>query len=427
MMSVHLWSRTQSGAHRKDSMQSAGNPFPLCYVSCSCLIEACLVFLLGVTLFISVGNLARPYLAWQPYMYGKCVGATSIYPLAIPPVDEKQVGGDAGEYLAMATGQREASPPFKHRIAMPWMAGFLSRHLSLSATTSFFVIQMFCYGLIIMMLYFLGLQLGMNPFWSCVYSALFCLTYGGYYNALDIWLVGYAEYSLLMLGFICVLKNSFLFLAVVVAASCFFKETIAPHLIITFITRQFSSRAFFKGTILAAILSAVFVTIFLMIRWEYIFSPQASSRVYMTTFSLEHVWSMYKYWKGFYYAAANIIVVFGPLWVVAGTGWIIADLREKALSALIVTSILQIGLATDVARMVAISFPAIFYFVGIIFSRVNTAARVTFVFSSYIFFTCLVHNWMIKPALVGGTVANLLAIVCGMFQTTPRGRGDARK
>ncbi len=298
--------------------------------------------------------------------------------------------GDSVYYLRMAAHPGEfVGSPFGYRVAVPYAATLLS-HLNLAIPTAFSVLQIaFFSAFSSILFYWLCDRLKLDPFVTAVVCLLFAFSFPGVYNLHNRVHVGLAEHLCLLLGCVAITQHRFLALVLVIAAAGFVKETIGALLIPTFLV--FSLADTDRRAILGklSLLSAVFVCEFLLLRTGVLFSNTANLHSYASFYNSAYLSSVYQFVGGVSGALRSIIGTFGPLWLIAAAGFATAPPQLRALATLPLLALIQIFLATDVARMVGVGIPAVLVFAALALSKVGRMTAIALALVSIAYFLCI--------------------------------------
>ena len=169
--------------------------------------------------------------------------------------------GDEDKYLVMAQAPgRFASVPWGYRVAVPYAASALSKALSIPLKTAFVVLQLSMFGVTLTLLVrWMSDGLASRNFVTGLSASLFVFSYPGIYNLHNIVHVGFGEHLFLILGCMAIYSNRFTVLCLVMAASCFVKESVGFLLIPTYFAFAMLFSAWGTALLRTACLIAVFL------------------------------------------------------------------------------------------------------------------------------------------------------------------------
>ena len=298
--------------------------------------------------------------------------------------------GDSSIYRQMAQSPGTLiKPPWGFRIAVPYTAALISNTLNIDLRYAFAAMQIAMYALIMTGLWFwTSRALCTDRFSVALMCLLFMFSYPGVYNLHNVVHVGLAEHLLVLAGCIAIYHGRFSALMCVILVSCFVKESVGMLLIPTFIIVEIAVGK--RSLILrrAGMLIAIYAGCFLLLRSGLLFANRLDTAHYAYFYSWKYMQQLYNYWGGVLGAVKHIAVTFGPTWILALGGFIVAPSRLKWLSCLVLFAASQIVLATDVMRMVGTAYPAVLALSVFCLVRVKRHWAALLVGSQALYFFC---------------------------------------
>lgn len=144
--------------------------------------------------------------------------------------------GDSENYLKMAqTPGAFIRSPWGYRIGVPYAASGVSNLLSLPLQTTFSVLQLSMFGVIMTALCtWISTGLERGTFVGTLCALLFMFSYPGTYNLHNVAHIGLGEHLFILLGCMAIYGKHFFALCVVTVLSCFVKESVGFLLIPTY-------------------------------------------------------------------------------------------------------------------------------------------------------------------------------------------------
>jgi hypothetical protein len=325
--------------------------------------------------------------------------------------------GDSKIYLAMAKSVWTfTESPWGYRIAVPYLAAYLAYYLRIPLETVFFALQMGMYALTLAGLFWwFRFGLRMRPYTTVLGLLLFVFSYPGVYNLHNTLHVGFAEHLLLVLGCIAIYQNYYLILVFLVAASSFVKETAGLLLIPTYLAVNLLTGKWRQLLVRTLILAVVFLSISLLLRSGVLFRNQADFSDYIRFYTRDYIKYVIDYWGGPSSALERILYTFGPVWVLALSGFWYAPARLRAMSVLPLLAILQILLGTDLYRMVGVSFPVVLALSVVVLDRLAPSWASMLAGLSILYFLSWNHSIGFEAALWGSILLTVLLMVMSRY------------
>ena len=302
---------------------------------------------------------------------------------------------DSYAYLLVAQSPFElTAPPFGYRIAIPYLAAFLSASLHMNLERTFEVLQIGLYSLVLTSWYLwatLGLKLTKPT--SVMTCILFIFSYPGVYNLHNAVHVGFGEHLFLLLGFMAIFHNSYWLLYIIIIISCFVKENVGVLLIPTFAVNNLYYEKLRLTFVRTVALSATFLVISVLLRTGVFFK----SGLLVQYTSMYTNWAFIKYcynYNGEYdMILLSIGATFGVTWLLALVGFIVAPNRMRVLLILpVLATIMTVWAAGGTARMVGLGFPVILAFSGLALDRMHKTLAGMIVITNAAFFLCVNHQ-----------------------------------
>lgn len=314
--------------------------------------------------------------------------------------------GDSETYLEMAqTPGAFIRSPWGYRIGVPYAASALATLLSLPIETAFSVLQLSMFGVIMTALCtWISTGLERGPLVGTLCALLFMFSYPGTYNLHNVAHIGLGEHLFILLGCMAIYGKHFFALCVVTVLSCFVKESVGFLLIPTYLLSAMIFSPWRAALSNSAILCAVFLAPFLLLRSGVFFNSDASLNTYISFYTLDYMRFCWNYWGGPIAALKQIAFWFSPLCLLAVVGFFAAPPKMKALAVLPILATIQIALATDVMRMVGVGIPVMIALGGFTLSKMRATHAIAVVALSSFQFLTLNHS-------IGGSVSFILA--CG--------------
>ena len=322
--------------------------------------------------------------------------------------------GDSIHYLKMAESPGTfVGSPWGFRIAVPYAAAFLSSVLGISLEGAFGLLQIGMFSAFLTLL-FLWVQrdFKINTFVAGLTCLLFVFSYPGVYNLHNLVHIGLAEHLLVLIGCIAMYSGRFPLLVVVVAISCFVKESVGLLLVPSYLVFALVTEKWRVALLRTTELALVFLAVSLVLRSGILLFRGSGLGTYVPFYSWEYMRYVYHYWGGLGGAVSQIVLTFGPMWLLACAGFIIAPAKLKALTVLPILAILQIALATDVGRMVAVGVPVLLALSAILLSRIDRGYAALATASSCFHFLCLNHRVNATASLAGSALVTLVILWC---------------
>ena len=321
--------------------------------------------------------------------------------------------GDADRYEAVAHNVGVlVHPPWGCRIGIPYLAAGLIRATGLGLASSFVLLQILLYaGLLAATFLWAGRVLNLGRSGAALLCLLLACSFPAVYNLHNTTHVGFAEHLLILLGFIAIQRERFLPLAVLLLAAGFVKESVGAMLIPVFAFSVLFTRRPVEAAVRTALLGGIFVVVFLVLRSGLLYSGREGLGTYSSFYSAYYFEYVYGWWGGIRRALFQMLATFGPLWVLALAGFLLADWRQRMLGVLIPVAILETVLATDVARVVGLSFPAVLLLAAVCFERLDTRARVALTSINAVYFLSWNHNVGFALVMLGSMLGTIGILV----------------
>lgn len=330
--------------------------------------------------------------------------------------------GDWDPYLLMARFPFEfTTTPYGYRIAVPYLASFLSQNLDMELETAFALLQIGMYSLVLTTWYLwatLGLKLSVPV--SVMTCILFIFSYPGVYSLHAYVNVGFGEHLFVLLGCIAIYHSRFIFLTFVILISSFVKENPGLLLIPSFFVISLADEKIRLAIGKTAILFTIFLVSFLVLRSGYLFKSGGDFASYSSLFTWSHIKNCWNYNQG-YLMVLSLAGTFGPTWLLALAGLFVAPRRLKLLVVLPVLAILQVAMS-DIARMAGLGFPILLALSGVALDRIHKMFGIMLVIINGAFFLCLnyeAHSRPIELGLLGLTVLLLALARFDRFVRSP--------
>lgn len=307
--------------------------------------------------------------------------------------------GDSDIYLSMGKDPfSEHISPWGYRIGIPMIVYFLSKLLNVDAEMMFFLLQLIFYVSIVTILFcYSASKFELDRPSSLIICLFFIFSYIGTYNIHNFMHIGYAEYLLILVGFIAILEDRFYLLLLVIVISSFVKENIGLLLIPTYVVRALLRLGFKKVVPRCAILIVLFGAIFVLLRHIDILHVGLGSNHYLSFYDLHNFKATSLYYSSIFQLLLHTFLTFGLLWFLVFDTFIHgSDILAPSLT-LIILSIIQIILATDTLRMVSCSFPAVLMLSAVTISRKSPHIRWGAIYINTVLYLCFNHRLNVLP------------------------------
>ena len=321
--------------------------------------------------------------------------------------------GDAKRYLSVAQQPGVFTrSPWGYRIAVPYTANLLSTITQIGLLKAFDVIQIALFSIFFTVL-LLWLRHGLNiSSYSVLLTAvIFLFSYAGIYNLHNRVHVGYGEYLLILLGSIAIYYDRYWILFILLAASCFVKETVGLLLIPTYFVSSLLKHHWSLVLAKTALLGLIFTSLSFLLRSGFLFRLGGGFDAYSSFYNQEYILSVYQYWGGVRGGLTQIAYTFGPAWLLALAGFIVAPKRLKVFVVLPLLACIQILLGTDVYRMVSVGAPIILVFCAITLDHVNPKIAPLLAGLSVFYFISWNHQVGMKAAFISTVVTTIVLLV----------------
>jgi hypothetical protein len=313
--------------------------------------------------------------------------------------------GDSGDYMLVAQFPFQLkAPPFGYRIAIPYLASFMSQNLHMGLERTFEVLQIVMYSLVLTVWYlWVTIGLRLSSFVSVLTCLLFIFSYPGVYNLHNVVHVGFGEHLFLLLGFIAIYHNRFILLCIIVAVSCFVKENVGALLIPTSLVSNFIEEKLSITVGKVAILSSIFLGGSLLLRSGLLFMGEGSAVQYIQGYiSWDYIKWCYNFSGGWPTILLSVLGTFGVSWLLAVAGFWVAPNRLRWLIILPLLAIMQLILAASGAgRMAGLGFPVVLALSGVALDSMHRILAVLLVIINAAFFLCLNHQLHNRPIELG--------------------------
>jgi hypothetical protein len=320
--------------------------------------------------------------------------------------------GDSKNYLEMAQAPGTfISSPWGYRIGVPYAARGVSQMLSLPIQTAFSLLQLSMFGVIMTVLFlWVSSVLERGGLIGALCAMLFAFSYPGTYNLHNVVHVGLGEHLFVLLGSMAIYSNRFFVLCVVIAISCFVKESGGFLLIPTYLVSALIFSPWRTALQRCALLCVAFLAPFLVLRSGVFFDNHNSLNTYISFYTLDYMRFCWNYWGGPLGAIKQIAFWFGPLCLLSVVGFFAAPPKLKALAALPILATIQIALATDVMRMVGVGVPVMIALSGFTLSRMRATHAVLVVVLCSLHFLTLNHQVVGSISLIFVYVGTLFLL-----------------
>jgi hypothetical protein len=290
--------------------------------------------------------------------------------------------GQARWYEAQAhTPWNVGHVPEGYRPAIPWIAYGITRLTHASVPAAFFCLQIAFYGIILSMLWIWATRgLHLDPLVAACVCSLFVFSFAGTYNLHNRIHIGFAEHLFVLATFLLIYYDKFPALVAVVVVSCFVKESVGLVAIPTYFIAALTQERWQKVVWKTGVMGLLFVLTAWFIRQGCLYSekPHVSN---FTGYYLDpnYLNDQLRFMGGAWTGFVEAVCTYGPLWLLAGVGFLLADARTRALGTLQVAACLFPFVACDVARLVGLGFPVMLLLASIVLRRVpkHTAVILT--------------------------------------------------
>jgi hypothetical protein len=325
--------------------------------------------------------------------------------------------GDSERYLPMAEAPGTfTTAPWGYRIAIPYAAASLSSLLGVSIKSAFGMLQVGMYSILLTTM-FLWIHLGLrvDSYTGAITTLLFVFSYAGVYNLHNVVHVGFGEHLLVLLGIIAIYHNYYGALLGIIILSCFVKETVGLIIVPTFFVYSLTYERLGPACLKTAILGIAFVSLSLLVRSSILFTNHTDVMEYVSFFNWQYVKFVYAYWGGVRGAIWQTAQTFGPTWLLAFAGFLVAPTRLKLLAVVPALCTLQIVFATDVLRMVGVGFPVVLALSALSLTRVDVKWRTPLVCLSAFYFLCWNHGIGGKYNMLGSVALTACILMFGGY------------
>jgi hypothetical protein len=286
--------------------------------------------------------------------------------------------GDSGDYLRTAQAWFQfTSAPHGYRILIPYLARLLSILTHSPLEAAFHVLSVLAFeGVNILIIIWARNQLHQSLENACLLAILYSFSFAGVEYLQNYVHIGLWWHLLILIGFWAILLDNYLVLLLVLIVGALVTESICILIPLFFLRAMF--RGFiWKGFLRTCGLLAGFLSIFFLLRSGLILQGSAGFSTYSAFYTLDYVKYVYEYMGGAAGACIQILGSYNVVWPLIFLGFWHSDKPSRIMALLIPLAILQIVLATDVVRMVMISFPAMLLMAANLFKILNRPERIT--------------------------------------------------
>jgi hypothetical protein len=272
--------------------------------------------------------------------------------------------GDMNTYLAMARNPFEfAGVTFGYRIGQPLLVHYISQIFHSETDRTYAIItyiQCACIGMLLS--HWLQIK-GVAPSLSLGLVAVYYFSLPGAFDVAAWGLVDAPFHLFLLLGLLAIDRGHDLRLAAILFVGCFFKENLLL-LLPYFIVHETGRSTWYRVMLRFSAISIAGLSSFWLVRSGWIFDKPPDPRYALSQYNREYFEHVIEYWGGVKSVVSKIYSVYMNLWFFALGSAILFLRRSIPDLALVTLSLAQIPFATDIERMVAPAFPAIYSLVA---------------------------------------------------------------
>jgi len=317
--------------------------------------------------------------------------------------------GDAERYYKMAESPEVfIGSPWGYRVAVPYLARFVSDVLGISIEIGFAILQIGFYCLFLWCLIsWTQNAFRVSRFVAGLAGAMFVFSYPGVYNLHNFVHVGLSEHLLVLVGCMALTDRRFRGFVLIVAVSCFVKESVGLLLVPSAFVFLLATEKRRVALTWSAVTGAVYVFLTIFIRSGWVLFRETDLSSYSSFYSVDYLKWVFEYWGGVRGAMLETVVLFGPLLILVIVGFLIAPRQLKMLSVLPVLATSQIVLATDVGRMIGVGIPVLCALAAVALNRVDRGFAAVLATIPCGHFLCVNHGVDAMASLAGFSLITL--------------------
>jgi hypothetical protein len=285
--------------------------------------------------------------------------------------------GDMQFYLRMAQDPFTfIGMPFGYRLGQPLAAHYVSRWIGLDVDATFATIsgaQALATGFLLW--HWLRLN-GVSAPTALSLSCVHFLIFPGAF-CIEAWgLIDASLYLFVLAGLVAIVTNRFKWLCVGLVAGILIKEN-AAILIAAYVVYRWGEEPHRRLIAHTTVLLLLFVTTYSFIHSEILFRPGTSLSGAADFYTPELFSRVFTYWGGAKGVLSKVFNVFTLLWMIFVV-MIIREPRRHLRHVLFLGLVIcQMPFATDIERMVALGFPAVYVVAGSFAAQRNLSQMMT--------------------------------------------------